>query len=149
MDESTDAISKDSGHQSLEHRGCIAISHLHYLALKGAEYHRECHLADILQSYVHLVGAHMLIYIYVQSQSKYISVFSLILFLYYFHFTVRTPFQFFLNFFPIFVAILFTSKACHFDTALLIFASVYAPAFLRVVWNQIVLYTTRAFTWVR
>ena len=41
------------------------------------------------------VGAHMLICIYAQSQSKYISVFSLILFLYYFHFTVRTLFQFF------------------------------------------------------
>ena len=36
--------------------------------------------------------------IYAQSQSKYISVFSLVLFLYYFHFTVRTPFQFFSNF---------------------------------------------------
>ena len=44
------------------------------------------------------VGAHMLICIYAQSQFKYISVFSLILFLYYFYFTVRTPFQFFLNF---------------------------------------------------
>ena len=71
-----------------------------------------------------IVGAHMLICIYAQSQSKYISVFSSILFLYYFHFTVLTPFQFFFEFFPIFLAILFTSKACHFDTALLIFASV-------------------------
>ena len=44
------------------------------------------------------VGAHMLICIYAQSQSKYISVFYFILFLYYFHFTVRTPFQFFPNF---------------------------------------------------
>ena len=41
------------------------------------------------------VGAHMLICLYAQNQSKYISVFSLILFLYYFHFTIRTPFQFF------------------------------------------------------
>ena len=32
MDESTDAISKDCDHQSLERRGCIAITHLHYLA---------------------------------------------------------------------------------------------------------------------
>ena len=45
-----------------------------------------------------VVGAHMLICIYAQSQSRYISVFSSILFLYYFHFTVRTPFQFFLKF---------------------------------------------------
>ena len=44
------------------------------------------------------VGAHMLICIYAQSQSKYISVFSSILFLYYLNFTVRTPFQFFPNF---------------------------------------------------
>ena len=44
------------------------------------------------------VGAHMLICIYAQSQSKYISVFSSILFWYYFHFTVHTPFQFFLKF---------------------------------------------------
>ena len=40
--------------------------------------------------------------IYAQSQSKYISVFSLFLFLYYFHFTVRTPFQFFFRIFPYF-----------------------------------------------
>ena len=40
----------------------------------------------------------MHICIYAQSQSKYISVFSLILFLYYFNFTVRTLFQFFPNF---------------------------------------------------
>ena len=66
------------------------------------------------------VGAHMLIRIYAQSQSKYISVFSLILFLYHFHFTVHTPFQFFPNFSLFFLAILFTSKACHFDMALLI-----------------------------
>ena len=44
-----------------------------------------------------IVRAHMLICIYAQSQSKYISVFSLILFLYYFHFTVHTLFQFFLK----------------------------------------------------
>ena len=44
------------------------------------------------------VGAHMLICIYAQCQSKYISVFLSILFLYYFHFTVRTLFQFFPNF---------------------------------------------------
>ena len=44
------------------------------------------------------VGAHMLICIYAQCQSKYISVFSSILFLYYFYFTVRTSFQFFPNF---------------------------------------------------
>ena len=37
-------------------------------------------------------------YIYAQSQSKYISVFSLILFLYDFHFTAHTLFQFFLKF---------------------------------------------------
>ena len=40
--------------------------------------------------------------VYAQSESKYISVFSLILFLYYFHFTVHM-FQFFLNFFLFFL----------------------------------------------
>ena len=61
-----------------------------------------------------LVGEHMLICIHAQSQSKYISVFSLILFLYYFHFTFRTLFQFFFEFFPIFVAVLFISKSLSF-----------------------------------
>ena len=86
--------------------------------------HDHAQYVTIQQEDQMTVEAHMLICIYAQSQSKYISVFSSILFLYYFHFTVRTLFQFFSEFFPIFFAILFTSKACHFDTALLIFASV-------------------------
>ena len=48
------------------------------------------------------VGAYMLICIYAQAQSKYISVFSFLLFLYYPHFTGRTPFQFFSLFFLLF-----------------------------------------------
>ena len=44
-----------SSHQLLECGGCIAISHLHYLALKCAKYCRECHLADILWPYEHLL----------------------------------------------------------------------------------------------
>ena len=56
------------------------------------------HFKSLAQLMAFTVGAHMLICIYAQSQSKYISVFSSILFLYYFHFTVRTPFQFFPNF---------------------------------------------------
>ena len=63
--------------------------------------------------------AHMHICICAQGQSKNISVFSSILFLYYTPFTVRTLSQFFLFFFLIFVAVLFISKACHFDMALL------------------------------
>ena len=49
MDESTDAISKDGSHQSLECRGCIAITHLHYLASKRAKYCSECCLMDVMQ----------------------------------------------------------------------------------------------------
>ena len=49
MDESTDAISKDGGHQLLEHRGCIAITHLHYLASECAKYCSECCLMDVFQ----------------------------------------------------------------------------------------------------
>ena len=51
-----------------------------------------------VQQEVQTVEVYMLVSIYAQGQSTYISVFSLILFLYYFHFTVRTPFQFFPNF---------------------------------------------------
>ena len=43
------------GHQPLECGRCIAISHLHYLALKGAKYCRECHFTDILWSYACLL----------------------------------------------------------------------------------------------
>ena len=55
MYKSSEKFSEYSGHQSLECRGCIAISYLHYLALKSAGYCRECHLADILWSYVYLL----------------------------------------------------------------------------------------------
>ena len=43
------------GHQLLKCGGCIGVSHLHYSALKGAEYCRECCLAEILWSYAHLL----------------------------------------------------------------------------------------------
>ena len=49
MDESTDAILKDSGHQLLEHRGCIAVTYLHYLAPECAKYCGECRLMDMFQ----------------------------------------------------------------------------------------------------
>ena len=71
-------------------------------------------------SYAHGVGAHMLICIYAQDQSKYISVISLILFLYLIHFIVRTLFQIFSEFFPIFVAVLFISKSLSFQHGTLI-----------------------------
>ena len=48
--------------------------------------------------------------------------FDFILVLLSFHCSHTVPI--FSEFLPIFLAILFTSKACHFDTALLIFASV-------------------------
>ena len=49
MDESTDAILKDCGHQSLERRGCVTVTHLHYLASEHAKYCGECHLMDVLR----------------------------------------------------------------------------------------------------
>ena len=48
--------------------------------------------------------------------------FDFILVLLSFHCSHTVPI--FFEFFPIFLAILFTSKACHFDMALLIFPSV-------------------------
>ena len=53
---------------------------------------------EILEEGVEDVGAHMLICIYAQSQSKYILVFSSILFLYHILFIVCTLFQFFSKF---------------------------------------------------
>ena len=55
MHKSSEEISEYSGHYLLECGGCIAISHLHYLALKHAEYCRECHFPDILWSYACLL----------------------------------------------------------------------------------------------
>ena len=49
MDELTDAIPKDSSHQSLECRGCVAVTHLHYLAPKCAKYCGECRLMDVFR----------------------------------------------------------------------------------------------------
>ena len=47
MDKLTDAISKDGGHQLLERRGCVAITHLHYLASEHAKYCSEHCLMDM------------------------------------------------------------------------------------------------------
>ena len=47
MDELTDAILKDRSHQSLERRGCVAVTHLHYLAPKCAKLCGKCHLMDV------------------------------------------------------------------------------------------------------
>ena len=49
MDELTDAILKDCSHQSLKRTGCIAITHLHYLASERAKYCGKCHLMDVLR----------------------------------------------------------------------------------------------------
>ena len=54
MDESTDAILEDCGHQSLECRGCIAITHLHYLASERAKYCSKRCLMDVFQYDVYL-----------------------------------------------------------------------------------------------
>ena len=55
MYKSSEKFSEYSSHQPLECGGCIAISHLHYSALKSAKYCRECCLADILWSFGHLL----------------------------------------------------------------------------------------------
>ena len=55
MYESSKKVSEYSGHQLLKCGGCIAIPHLHYSALKGAKYCGECHLANSLCSYAHLL----------------------------------------------------------------------------------------------
>ena len=55
MYESSKKVLEYSGHQLLKCGGCIAISHMHDLALKSAEYCRECHFSDILWSYAHLL----------------------------------------------------------------------------------------------
>ena len=49
MDELIDAILKDGGHQLLERRGCIVITHLHYLASECAKYCSECCLMDVFR----------------------------------------------------------------------------------------------------
>ena len=54
MDELTDAISKDSSHQLLEHRGCAAVTHLHYLAPECAKYCGKCCLTDMFRYDVYL-----------------------------------------------------------------------------------------------
>ena len=54
MDKSTDAILKDGGHQSLERRGCVAITHLHYLASEHVKYCSKCCLMDVFQYNVYL-----------------------------------------------------------------------------------------------
>ena len=47
MDKLTDAIPEDSSHQSLECRGCVAVTHLHYLAPERAKYCGEHRLMDV------------------------------------------------------------------------------------------------------
>ena len=49
MDKSTDAILKDGGHQLLEHKGCIAITHLHYLASERAKHCSERCLMEVFR----------------------------------------------------------------------------------------------------
>ena len=54
MDELTDAITKDSGYQLLKHRGCVSVTHLHYLPPECAKYCSECHLMDVFLYNVYL-----------------------------------------------------------------------------------------------
>ena len=86
-------------------------------------------LMDTMFIYYSLINAHACwgTYAYMHICTKSIQIyfgifFDFILVLLSFHCSHTVPN--FSKFFPIFLAILFTSKACHFDTALLIFASV-------------------------
>ena len=68
-------------------------------------------------------GTYAYMHICTKSIQIYFGIsFDFILVLLSFHCSHTVPI--FSEFFPIFLAVLFTSKACHFDTALLIFASV-------------------------
>ena len=55
MYEPSEKFSEYSSHQQLKCGGCIAISHLHYSALKCAKCCTEGCLTDILWSYAHLL----------------------------------------------------------------------------------------------
>ena len=54
MDELADAITEDCSHQSLESRGCIAITHLHHLAHECAKDGCKGCLMDMLCVFVHM-----------------------------------------------------------------------------------------------
>ena len=47
MDELADAIAEDCSHQSLESRGCIAITYLHHLAPECVKDSCKCCLMDV------------------------------------------------------------------------------------------------------
>ena len=55
MHKPSEEISEYSSHQLLKCGGCVAIPHLHYLALKHAKYCGECHLSNVLYSYACLL----------------------------------------------------------------------------------------------
>ena len=55
MYEPSKKVLEYSSHQLLKCGGCIAVSHLHYSALKGAKYCRERCFSNILWPYVHLL----------------------------------------------------------------------------------------------
>ena len=74
---SSEEFSEYSSHQPLEFGGCIAISHLHYLALKCAEYCRECRFPNILWSYVHLLISHCHIQLGSEFSSRYIMTYCI------------------------------------------------------------------------
>ena len=72
-------VSEYSGHQPLKCGGCIAVSHLHYLALKCAEYCRECHFSNILWSYVRLLISLCHIQVGSELSSRYIMVYCILI----------------------------------------------------------------------
>ena len=69
----SEKFSEYSGHQLLESGGCIAVPHLHYLALKSAKYCRECCLTDILLPYACL----LISFCHVQLGSEFSSCYTM------------------------------------------------------------------------
>ena len=68
-----------SSRQPLKCRTCIAISHLHYSALKSAKYCRECHFSNILWPYAHLLISLCHIQLGSELSSRYIMMYCVLI----------------------------------------------------------------------
>ena len=68
-----------SSHQLLKCGGCIAVSHLHYSALKSAKYCRECHFSNILWPYACLLISLCHIQLGSERSSRYIMTYCILI----------------------------------------------------------------------
>ena len=75
----SEKISEYSSPQLLKCGGCIAVSHLHYSALKGAKYCRECRFSGILWSYVRLLINLCHIQLGSETSSRYIMTYCVLI----------------------------------------------------------------------